>query len=350
MSDENAGSRNSPLPSEFLDSHHHFSDTGKNSFQTFLGQLATNVSYYPQDYHEDVVLPLFKAGVNVVGSVHVECLPDDGLEEAQWVESLTPSTVLAIVASCNLSSPTIDQDLTNLKNRCRKVRGIRWILDCVGKYDGRRTATHPATLRHDGIDYLRGSDGGYNGHVIPDFERGFSLLEEHSLSFDLQCAPVQLLEAAKLVARYPSTRVCIDHLGKPRTLLGPDIPENTTIPMNQREIDVWRKGMAAMAALPNVYVKISMLGYAIPGWMRNGKRIEEMRRLVLEVVEQFSPERCMVATNWWSSANSSDSDGHSDIGPSPTQLVSVLSEFFKDYSDHDRSRLFSKTAKDFYRI
>jgi predicted TIM-barrel fold metal-dependent hydrolase len=348
MSDDkqNSSDPHPALPSEFLDSHHHFSDTGKNSFQSFLGRLAPNACYLPQDYHQDIVAPLSKLGVTVVGSVHIECLPDDGLEEAQWVESLTPSTVMAIVASCNLSSPTVDQDLANIKHGCPKVRGIRWVLDCVGKYDGGKTATHPATLRHDGIDYLRGS----NGHVMPEFERGFSLLEHYSLSFDLQCAPVQLLEAAKLFARYPSIKVCIDHLGKPRTLLGPDIPENQITDLNRNELDVWRKGMEAMAALPNVYVKISMLGYVIPGWIRNDKRIALMRGLVLETVELFSPERCMVGTNWWNAANSSDSDGHSDIGPSPTQFISLLSEFFKDYSDHDRSRLFCQTAKDFYRI
>ena len=28
----------------------------------------------------------------------------------------------------------------------------------------------------------------------------------------------------------------------------------------------WRKGMALMAALPQVHVKLSMLGYSVPGW------------------------------------------------------------------------------------
>eukprot|EP00980_Cylindrotheca_fusiformis_P024443 scaffold11924_cov118-Cylindrotheca_fusiformis.AAC.4 len=340
----------SNLPSEFLDAHHHFSDTANNSFQCFLRQLAKDVCYLPQHYHRDVVVPLSKVGVKVVGSVHVECLPDDSLEEALWIESLTSSTVVAIVASCDLTSPSIAQELAALKAGCPKVKGVRWILDCVGKYDGGKTATHPATLRHDGIDYLRGSTGGYRGSVIPEFERGFSLLREFSFSFDLQCAPAQLPEAAKLFARYPSTRVCIDHLGKPRSVLRPGNVDTCPGDVDRHDFDIWRKGMEAMAALPNVFVKISMLGYIIPGWIRNDRRIDAIRSLVLETVELFSPERCMVATNWWNAASLSDSDGRSDMGPTPTQLLTLLSEFFKDYSEHDRARLFSDTAKDFYGI
>ena len=228
---------------------------------------------------------------------------------------------------------------------------IRWILDCVGKFDGGKSATHVATIRHDGIDYLRGSDGGYGGEVLPAFERGFALLKKFNFTFDLQCAPAQLVAASKLCARHLNTKIVIDHLGKPRTLLGADIEDNknNTIPIEE-ELAVWREGMKAMAQNKNVFVKISMLGFAIPGWIRTEARIELMRALVREVVKIFGPEKCMVATNFYKDAAVSDSDGYSDIGPEVPQFLELIYEFLKDYSDHDLDRIFCKNAAEFYNI
>ena len=335
-------------PKEFIDAHHHFLDVNKNDFQTFLGTLVPGEVYMPDAYQRDVVDPLAGAGVNVIGSVHIECMPDNGVGEVAWVDSLS-STVKAIVASCDLSKSTADTDLLHLKQSSSKVRGIRWILDCVGPFKP-NTATHVATTRHDGVDYLRGSNGGYDGNVVPAFEHGFALLEKHGLSFDLQCAPVQLKQAASLFKKYPNIKVCIDHLGKPKTLLGPDTETNTNTIPNEAELAEWREGMKLMAALPNVYVKLSMLGWSVPGWIRTSERISLVRGLVVETVKLFGPQRCMVATNWWKAAALSDSDGHSDVGPTPVELIEYLTEFLSEFSDQDREDMFSGTASAFYRI
>ena len=345
---ENSAGNKPPLPPEFVDAHHHFLDTKSNEFQSFLGSLLPNESYLPEDYENHVVKPLADVGVRLVGSVHVECIPDDGLKEAIWVDSMK-STVSAIVASCDLTSSTIAQDLVQLKQASTKTRGVRWILDCVGPFEP-NTATHVATKRHDGIDYLRGNDGGYDGSAVAAFERGFALLATHELSFDLQCAPVQLSEAAKLCARHPNVKVVIDHLGKPRSLLGADNPSNNNTVPDAEELDVWRRNMALMAALPQVYVKISMLGYAIPGWKRNPARVELMKQLVRETVARFGPNRCMVALNWYKDGVTSDADGMSDVGPDPVEYLQFISSFLRDYSDNDRQRLFADTAREFYRF
>ncbi len=339
------------LPHEFFDSHHHFLDTTNNRFQTFLGSLVPNEVYLPTDYQSDVVAPLAAVGVTVVGSTHVECIPDDGVTEANWIESLPCSTVQVIVASADLTSSLscLNDQFTKL---CQvpKVRGIRWILDCVGTFDNGNTATHVATTRHDGKDYLRGSNDGYDGDVLPDFERGFALLEDYGLSFDLQCAPVQLPAAARLFARYPNIPVVIDHLGKPRMLLGPDTTTDVITPLNEKELQDWRIGMKAMAALPHVFVKISMLGYCVPGWIRNQTRMDLIKVLVREIVALFGPQRCMIATNFWKNPAMSDSDGLSDIGPNAVQFLTLLNDFLSDYSETDRLAIFCGTAKSFYKV
>lgn len=263
-------------------------------------------------------------------------------------------TVKAIVGSCDLTKPSVDEDLAKLKAASPMVRGVRWILDCVGPFEP-NTATHVATTRHDGYDYLRGSNGvgTYSGHVVPSFERGFACLAKHNLSFDLQCAPVQLKEAAALFQRHPQVAVVINHLGKPRTLLGPDNDDRITShpTPNPQELEQWRQGMRAMAALPHVYVKLSMLGYAVPGWKKTPERTALVQSLVRETVDLFTPQRCMVAWNWWKNGAVSDSDFLSDVGPSPTELLEYMLSFFDGYyTEQEQDRLFYGTAKEFYRV
>ncbi len=47
--------------------------------------------------------------------------------------------------------------------------------------------------------------------------------------------------------------------------------------------------MKAIAALPNAYVKISMLVYGVPGWIQNESWTAFMRDLVRETVALFGP-------------------------------------------------------------
>jgi hypothetical protein len=79
-------------------------------------------------------------------------------------------------------------------------------------------------------------------------------------------------------------------LGKPRTsLLGAD-KDNDNTQLEDAELMVWRAGMKSMANDDNVYVKISMLGYVIPGWIRVPERVELMESLVKETDEMFGPK------------------------------------------------------------
>jgi len=346
-----------PLPKDFLDAHHHFLDTSRNgaTFQKFLAKLIPGFSYLPDDYRRDVIDPLAEAGINFQGSVHMECIPDNGIDEANWVASLVEnpsSSIKGIIASCDLA-----QDVSTVETELQKlseidcVKGIRWILDCVGKFDGGKSATHIATTRHDGIDYLRGSEGGYDGQAIPAFETGFALLEKYNLTFDLQCAPAQLVAASELCGRYPNIKVVIDHLGKPRMLLGADTEENrNNANPDESELAAWREGMKCIAKNKNVYVKISMLGYAIPGWIRTEARKELMKSLVRETVEIFGPERCMVASNFWKDPAMSDSDGLSEVGPEVLHFLELIHGFLSDYSETDLDRIFCTTAKEFYNL
>lgn len=356
----------SSLPKEFVDAHHHFIDTTCDIYKNFLATIAPDLQYLPASYTADVVEDLAKIGVTTTASVHVEAMPDNGAAEAAWVQRFVDDgkapTVKAIVGSVDLAAGDAEAQMVALKAAAPAgvVKGVRWMVDCVGKFDGGQTATHVATKRHDGVDYLRGSEGGYDGTTVPAFEAGYAALGRHGLSFDLQCAPAQLVEAAKLAAKYPDVPLVIDHLGKPRIILGPDMLDgegeseekkaNPNLTPDAKELEVWRAGMKAMAAVPHVCVKIGMLGYIVPGWVRTPEREAVLRDLVLETVRTFGPNRCMVESNWWANASASDSDFLSDAAPSAAEVIQKLSTWFADFSDEEREMLFSGTAKKFYRL
>jgi len=339
------------LPESFFDPHHHFLETDKTDFHKILKDVGAP-SYFPEHYKFDVQDNLNKIGVNFKGTVHVEAMPDDGYAEVQWIlkaieEDRCPY-VKGIVASCDLALGDVDSKLKELKQSSDLVKGVRWVLDCVGPFEGGKTATHIGITRNRGgaDDYLR---GGEDGGILPSFEYGFSLLSNYGFSFDLQCAPQQLMRAAELCRKYPDIPVCIDHLGKPRTVLGKDEPGNHNLVPDAEELRVWRDGMRAMAAMPQVYVKISMLGYIVPGWIRTKEREAVLRDLVCETIDLFTPKRCMVATNWHIDEALSDAGGLSDVGPSVEELIRKFSSWFEKYTEEEKGHLFCDTAKEFYR-
>ena len=239
------------MPTEIVDAHFHFFDPPNNDFNAFLGSLGAP-AYLPEQYDEHA------KGLPITKCVHVEAMPDNAVAEAKWVQSLADAgrcRVAAIVAGVNLADADAIDQLDELKAICPRVRGIRYIIDYVGPFDGGNNATHPNMKRHDGgIDYLRDVE------AAKDFERGFAALAKRDLSFDLQCAPEQLPAAAALFARHPTVKVVVDHLGKPRHLAVDGGSSDTSAKLTE-----WRTGMQLLAKLPQVGVRMNksprLLGY-----------------------------------------------------------------------------------------
>jgi predicted TIM-barrel fold metal-dependent hydrolase len=108
--------------------------------------------------------------------------------------------------------------------------------------------------------------------------------------------------------------------------------------------------MKLMAALPQVCVKLSMLGYAVPGWHADAAKEALLKSLVLETIELFGHARCMFASNFIISAAGSDSDGKSDTGPEMPELYSKFESWVVDRSEEDKVLLFAGAAEAFYKI
>ena len=111
----------------------------------------------------------------------------------------------------------------------------------------------------------------------PAFLDGVKLLGARGLLFELQVCQVQLAEAAAFATACPDVSMVLNHAGFP--LRG--------------EYDAWRAGLDALAACPNVAVKMGGFGtYDSPGFSP-----EETKKYVDACIEAFGVARCMFASN-----------------------------------------------------
>ena len=67
-------------------------------------------------------------------------------------------------------------------------------------------------------------------------------------------------------------------------------------------------------------MKLSMLGYAVPGWTEDATKEALVRQLVLETIERFGAQRCMFASNWHGSGAMSNADLADDCEISMAEL------------------------------
>eukprot|EP00568_Trieres_chinensis_P003949 CAMPEP_0183292366 /NCGR_PEP_ID=MMETSP0160_2-20130417/1445_1 /TAXON_ID=2839 ORGANISM="Odontella Sinensis, Strain Grunow 1884" /NCGR_SAMPLE_ID=MMETSP0160_2 /ASSEMBLY_ACC=CAM_ASM_000250 /LENGTH=405 /DNA_ID=CAMNT_0025453303 /DNA_START=61 /DNA_END=1278 /DNA_ORIENTATION=- len=323
------------LPKKFFNTHHHLLDTANNTFSTFLQSLLGNMSYLPENYAESVVEPVKAAGVEWLGSIHMEALPGnnpgDGPSEVAWLQSLVDDgkyDAKGIVGSCDLSADDAMTCLTDLKAASPLLVGVRWVL------------LRWLFPRNGGKDLLQ---GGVDGGVLPSFEKGYAALADHNLTFDMQCEVNQLPSFFELASRYPDIPVCINHLGRPAIVWGVNDTE-----ANQTAISEWRTNMKAMASLSHVYVKISMLGHIVPNWIADEDREALVKQMVLETVALFGPERCIVNFNWWLNAAVSDSDFFGSVGPEPVEFLQKTMSWFQNYTEEEKEWLYWKSAETFY--
>lgn len=79
----------------------------------------------------------------------------------------------------------------------------------------------------------------------PDFVRGVQLLADFGFSFDLCINHTQLANTIRLVKQCPRVNFVLDHIGKPDIKSG--------------RLDPWRAELVELAALPNVWCKLSGL-------------------------------------------------------------------------------------------
>ena len=282
--------------------------------------------YLAQDYARDMDgLP---GQLQLAAGVHVETVvgqmeggfPLDTLEETKWVcKQLEPEVAqfpFAIVAYVHLARDAAKSEQIlrqHFEASGGRLRGVRMILN-----------HHPENPE---LTWPQVESGEFLNSSL--FHEGISLLGENGLSFDLQCNPHQFEEAANVFRDFPQTRVILDHLGLLHD--GEDEAHERT----------WRGGIRALAAIPHVYVKLSMLWFARAGFHRDAVKEAKVRDLVREVIDLFGCNRCMFASNY---------PVDKVMGISLATLYGKFLDWTSDLSDAERSDLFHDTAMHAYNL
>ncbi|MEX3959202.1 amidohydrolase [Trinickia sp. EG282A] len=290
-----------------LDSHRYpWLDNPGTSFVGDASRLKHN--YLPADFLAD------SGDIDVLKVVHVEANhdPADPVEETRWLQSLADAGQQrgnakhrlpeAIVAAADLSAPDAADTLA-AHAVFANMRGIRQILN-----------VHPNPLySYVQRRYLRDET----------WRANFALLERFALSFDMQLYPSQMEEAAALARAHPGIQIIVNHAGM--------FVDRHSV-AGYRE---WRDGLRALAALPNVTVKISGLAMFDHRWT-----IESFRPYVLQTIDTFGVERAMFASNF----------PVDRLFGSYSDLWHAYAEIVSGASDDEKAALFRTNAERIYRM
>jgi L-fuconolactonase len=157
----------------------------------------------------------------------------------------------------------------------------------------------------------------------PDFVEGVRLLAEYGLSFDLCIRHWQLRSVVELVRKCPDTRFILDHLGKP------DI--------KQHVLDPWREHLAQLAALPNVWCKVSgLVTEADPRRWTPG----DLAPYVAYTLEVFGEDRVVFGGDWPVLLLASSYD----------RWIETLDSLTRHLSPGEKHKLWAENARHFYRF
>jgi predicted TIM-barrel fold metal-dependent hydrolase len=296
------------MPGAVIDAHHHVWDLAndlpwlkqRRAVFRYGDYSAICRDYMPADYRRDT------AGWPVVGSVYVEAewARDQAAEESRWVAAVATAEGVpsVVVAWCDFAAPEAAALLASHAS-VPIVRGVR--------HKPAATAT-PAETR-------RGAPGSMDD---PRWRDGYTLLQRHGMSYDLQTPWWHLDAAADLAKDFPATPLIINHTGLPAD-------------RSPEALAAWRKALERAAAQPNVALKISGIG--LPGipWAQAGNQT-----IIREAIAIFGVERAMFASNF---------PVDSLVGDFDTIFSGFLAAT-SDRSEDDRRKLFHDNAARIYRL
>lgn len=242
----------------------------------------------------------------IVGTIWIEALAADPFAELDSAEAERIASggriATALIGHQPLDAIDICDRLDRLTAGSPALRGIR---DIVAAEPGKASFAR----RPDLLDQ-------------PGFKVGLAALAERQLVFDLMLRPAQMAAAARLLATLPDLTVAIEHAASPHGL-SPDA------------MALWRDGLAQLAALPGVVMKVSALQCLDPAWTK-----DSLRRYLDPITEIFGPSRMCMGT---------DFPVHDLRCPGPEAIATFL-HLTGDWTVADQKAFFHDTAVRTYRV
>ena len=267
---------------EIIDAHHHLWDLRANYYPWLTDRISVRVAGDYAAIRKDYLISDFLAdadslaeiGMRLARSVHVQAEHDhaDPVRETRWLQAVADDPGSrgfphGVVAYADLSQPEADV-LRMLEAHAvsPNLRGIRHM--------AHEALVDPANPQPSLLEH-------------PTWRRNLALLTRFNLSFDLQVYPQQMAQAAALVREHPTVQFVICHTGLPAEAMrhGPRADAFT----------LWRDGIAQLAALPNVAIKLSGFGMFDRRWSA-----PTIHPFVLGAIDCFTPvPACSPATSQW---------------------------------------------------
>lgn len=231
-------------------------------------------------------------GIDLVGAVLVQSQPDD--RDTDWMCALADEEPLirGIVGWAALDAPSARGRIAALAARPKLV-GLRPMLQAI-------TDT----------DWLMGSA------IAPAIEE----MIEHRLRFDALVQPRHLPMLGRFADRWPELPIVVDHAAKPFAAEG--------------VLDPWRDELAALAARPNLWCKLSGLRTE----QAPGQPGEALAPYVQHVLAVFG-ERAMWGSDWPVILHAGDSYG---------RWLALASELVGALDPAQLEQLFEGAARTFY--
>jgi L-fuconolactonase len=230
-----------------IDAHQHFWRFEPAEYEWIEDSMAA----LQRDFLPDDLRPLLDAA-GLDGCVAVQTR--QSLEETAFLLQLadTHPFIVGVVGWVDLQSADVERQLESAARHAKLV-GIR----------------HIVQAEPDG--FMRGAA----------FRRGIAAMERAGLAYDILIYARQFPEAIELAAAFPGQRFVLDHLGKP------DI--------RGHGFDAWRRHLDRIAALPNVWAKLSGL-VTEAEWSRWTP--ETLEPYVAAALEAFGAKRLMIGSDW----------------------------------------------------
>jgi predicted TIM-barrel fold metal-dependent hydrolase len=253
---------------------------------------------------EEYVAEASRAGV--VKSVYVQTNWPSAraVDEVAWVQSVAERHGFphAIVGFADLAAPDIEKTLDRLLE-FPGLRGIRQQLHWHAT---------PLYRFADRPDIM--NDGAWR--------QGLAAVGRRGLLFELQVFAGQMADAARLARDFPDITLVLMHAG----MLEDRSPEGW---------HAWRTGMRALAACPNVVVKLSGLGTFV-----RRCAADLWRPVIADTVAMFGANRCMFGSNFpveklWTSYD---------------EVVTVVDACLGTLSPQERAATWYETAARVYRL
>jgi L-fuconolactonase len=273
-----------------IDAHHHLWNYHPEEY----GWMDDSMEILKRDYlPADLEAELINTGVS--GTVVVQARQT--LEETGWLLEQADNYLFirGVVGWVDLRSPLLVEQLEKYADHPKLV-GVRHVI-------------------HDepDDDFILGVD----------FMNGISKLQSYGLSYDLLIFPKHLGCAAELIKAFPGQRFVLDHLGKP--------------PISSGELNPWKKDMKKLAALPNVWCKLSgMVTEADPMLWKKEDFIPYMD----VVLNLFGADRVMLGSDW----------PVCTLAGAYREVMEITLEFISRLNKSEKERIQYQNAIDCYQL